>query len=64
MNHLDAHIGVVRSYLGVHDSFYIGVEYQEFGDARHAASLETVAAAVPCLTARLAGPFTVAGPSR
>ncbi len=54
MNHLDTHIGAVRAYLGVSEWFHIGVEYQEFGDARHAASLDAAVAAVPRLAAQLA----------
>ncbi len=54
MNHLDTHVGAVRAYLGVSEWFHIGVEYQEFGDARHTASLDAAVAAVPRLAAQLA----------
>ncbi len=56
INHLDTHIEAVRRYLGVGQAFHIGVEYQEFGDQRHAASLEAAIAAVPRLAAELARP--------
>lgn len=37
-NHLDSHMRTIEHYLGVQESHYIAVEYQEFGDARHDAS--------------------------
>ncbi|QXQ07401.1 NAD(P)H-dependent oxidoreductase [Sphingosinicellaceae bacterium] len=55
MNHLDTHIATVRGYLGVRDIYHVGVEYQEFGDARHAASVATAMAAIPALVATVAG---------
>ncbi|UAJ10990.1 FMN-dependent NADH-azoreductase [Glacieibacterium megasporae] len=55
MNHLDTHIATVRGYLGVQDMFHVGVEYQEFGDVRHAASVATALAAIPGLVASVAG---------
>lgn len=35
MNHLDPHIATFAHYLGIEESHFISVEYQEFGDARH-----------------------------
>lgn len=40
MNHLGPHIKVVSQYLGVETFFEIGSEYQEFGDERHAKSID------------------------
>ena len=54
MNHLETHLGVVRGYLGVQDTFHIGIEYQEFGDERHAASLAAAVASVPEVAAQVA----------
>lgn len=38
MNHLDPHIETFAHYLGVEERHFISVEYQEFGDERHAHS--------------------------
>lgn len=54
INHLDTHIRVVCGYIGVSEVFHLGVEYQEFGDERHTASLETASAAIPDLVAQVA----------
>lgn len=35
MNHLDPHIETFAHYLGVEESHFISVEYQEFGGERH-----------------------------
>lgn len=51
MNHLDTHLRIAGRYLGVARSFHIGIEYQEFGDERHARSLADAFAAVPVLVA-------------
>lgn len=36
-NHLNTHLRALSSYLGVAHFHHVGIEYQEFGDARHAA---------------------------
>ncbi|MBI1340782.1 hypothetical protein GC169_11325 [bacterium] len=58
-NHLDTHLRALSSYLGVAQFHHIGIEYQEFGDARHARSVAEAKAALPELADRLAsGPET------
>lgn len=52
-NHLDPHIRTVAHYLGVGETHHLAIEYQEFGDARHEASVEAAHAAVPGLVERL-----------
>lgn len=54
MNHLVPHLRTVSKYLGVAEDHHIGIEYQEFGDSRHAESLRSAREAVPALAARLA----------
>ena len=39
MDHLSPYIRTVGKYLGVEEYFEVRVEYQEFGDERHAQSL-------------------------
>ena len=53
-NHLTPHIETVSKYLGVETVRHIGIEYQEFGDDRFAASKAAAEAAVPDLVAALA----------
>jgi FMN-dependent NADH-azoreductase len=53
MNHLDTHLRVAGRYLGTAQSFHIGIEYQEFGDDRHARSLADALAAVPPLVSQV-----------
>ncbi|MFN3614487.1 MAG: FMN-dependent NADH-azoreductase [Rubrimonas sp.] len=53
-NHLDNHLRALSSYLGVAHFHHIGIEYQEFGDARHACSVAEAKAALPALADRLA----------
>jgi len=57
MNHLGPHIKVTSHYLGVETFFEIGSEYQEFGDERHAKSIQKaesdIAKLVEQLTSRL-----------
>lgn len=55
MNHLDTHLRTLARYFGVDAIHHVGVEYQEFGDARHAASVERAHAAVPGLVERVIG---------
>lgn len=56
MNHLDPHLATVARYIGVApgDLHAIAVEYQEFGDARHARSLSDAQARAAGLAAELA----------
>jgi FMN-dependent NADH-azoreductase len=54
MNHLDSHILTCAHYLGVEESHAIGINYQEFGDERHRASMAEAFAAVPELVRQLA----------
>lgn len=53
-NHLTPHIRTASRYLGVDQIHHVGVEYQEFGDARHEASKAAAFASLPGLAARLA----------
>ncbi|WP_422020728.1 FMN-dependent NADH-azoreductase [Pyruvatibacter mobilis] len=46
-NHLTTHLETVSKYLGVDDIHHIGIEYQEFGDERFAASQAEAHAALP-----------------
>lgn len=55
MNHLETHIRTCAHYLGVEESHAISISYQEFGDARHEASIADAFAAVPVLARQLAG---------
>lgn len=53
MNHLDPHLRTIGRYLGVEATHQIAIEYQEFGDNRHRASIETALASIPDLVDRL-----------
>ncbi len=57
MNHFDTHLAVLEGYLGIAERYHVAVEYQEFGDNRHAASVAEATRAVPLL-ARLAASFS------
>jgi FMN-dependent NADH-azoreductase len=61
MNHLETHILTCANYLGVEESHAISISYQEFGDARHEASVADAFAAVPVLVGRLARCHSVNG---
>ena len=52
-NHLETHIRTCAHYLGVDEIHAIGIDYQEFGDARHDASVRDAFAAVPALVDEL-----------
>lgn len=39
MNHLDTHLGAIKHYLGADAMHHVAIEYQEFGGARHEASI-------------------------
>lgn len=56
MNHLDTHIRAVSGYLGVEDIHHIGIEYQEFKDARHEQSFAKAHADVAALVDSLNRP--------
>jgi len=60
MNHLDTHIATCAHYLGVEESHFIAIDYQEFGDARHEDSRCRADEALESLVSSLAG----AGESR
>ena len=55
-NHLDPHIRTCAHYIGVAatDIHHVAVEYQEFGDDRHDASVEVAFGEIPHLVAKLA----------
>lgn len=54
--HLEPHVRTCAHYLGVApgELHHVAVEYQEFGDERHAASTQAALGAVKALAARLA----------
>lgn len=53
MNHLDTHIQTCAHYLGVNETHGISIDYQEFGDARHEASIEQAFATAPRLAKQM-----------
>jgi FMN-dependent NADH-azoreductase len=53
MNHLDTHIQTCAHYLGVNETHVISIDYQEFGDARHEASIADAFDAVPALARQM-----------
>ena len=53
MNHLDTHIQTCAHYLGVDETHVISIDYQEFGDARHEASIANAFDAVPVLARQM-----------
>ena len=55
LNHLTPHLRTVARYLGVTAEFHVGIEYQEFGDERHAESKATAHARVSELIEEVAG---------
>lgn len=59
MDHLTGHIETCARYLGVGVVHKVAIEYQEFGDDRHKASVENALAAVDALAAVLEAPRTV-----
>jgi len=60
-NQFDPHIATCAPYLGVaHDAIHsVAIEYQEFGDARHARSRQEAEAKTIALAAELAQPAAV-----
>lgn len=53
MNHLDTHIQTCAHYLGVNETHVISIDYQEFADARHEASIADAFDAVPVLARQM-----------
>jgi FMN-dependent NADH-azoreductase len=53
MNHLDTHIQTCAHYLGVDETHVISIDYQEFGDARHEASIANAFDAAPVLVRQM-----------
>ncbi|CAH0261528.1 FMN-dependent NADH-azoreductase [Pseudomonas mediterranea] len=53
MNHLDTHIQTCAHYLGVNETHVISIDYQEFADARHEASIANAFDAVPVLVRQM-----------
>ncbi len=60
-NHLDPHIATCAHYLGVAEQHAIAIEYQEFGDERHRASIAQAFSAVTDLVERLVPASAAAG---
>lgn len=54
VNHLVPHLKTVSHYLGVVRHYHVGIEYQEFKDARHELSIKEAHAALPMLVDRIA----------
>lgn len=58
MNHLVPHVKTCSNYLGVDvdkDFYHVGIEYQEFGDARHNQSIKDAHEAILPLVEKLGG---------
>ena len=55
-SHLLPHIRTCAKYLGTEVLEHVGIEYQEFGDARHEASRAAAFSAIPDLVGRLHTP--------
>ena len=53
-NHLDSHFFTLQRLLGADHLFHAGIEYQEFKDDRHAASVANAHAQVPTLVQQVA----------
>ena len=53
MNHLQPHLATCAHYLGASDYHFVAIEYQEFGDSRHRASVTQAHQQVRELVARL-----------
>ena len=53
-NHLDTHLRTLSGYLGAARVHHIGMEYQEFGDERHAHSVTAAHARIPQLVEEVA----------
>jgi len=55
MNHLGTHFRSVSKYLGVDKQHEIRIEYQEFGDKRHAQSTEKAYSTIPKVIKQISG---------
>lgn len=55
MNHLETHIRTCAHYLGVEESHFIAIDYQEFNEERHRQSVADAFAAIPLLIDQLLG---------
>jgi FMN-dependent NADH-azoreductase len=53
-NHLDPHVRTCARFLGVEHVHHIAIEYQEFGDARHDASVAAALSDAADVAQRLA----------
>lgn len=53
INHLQPHLATCAHYLGAADHHFVSIEYQEFGDDRHRASVTQARQQVRELVARL-----------
>lgn len=53
-DHLTPHIHTVSKFLGANGVHHVGIEYQEFGDARFERSLKTAFSSATALARRLA----------
>lgn len=54
MNHLNPHFAANQGFLGVSSTHHLGVEYQEFGDARHQRSLDVALSSITKVAAEVA----------
>ena len=63
-NHLETHIRTLQHYLGVETSHLIAVEYQEFGDERHADSVARADSELLALVEQLTAEIGVAEPQK
>lgn len=61
LDHLIPHLRAVNGYLGVRDLHAVRIEYQEFRDARHDASVRAAREETAALAARLAGSRATVG---
>ncbi|NOX42748.1 MAG: ACP phosphodiesterase [Gammaproteobacteria bacterium] len=55
MNHLGPHIRTASKYLGVDEYYEVRIEYQEFGDQRHARSIENAYSTISKVIKQIAG---------
>lgn len=48
-NHLDTHLRTLSGYIGASHVHHVAIEYQEFGDARHDASIAAAHRRIPAV---------------
>ncbi len=53
-NHLDTYFATVQHFFGANHLFHMGIEYQEFKDDRHTASVAKALAGIPTLVEQVA----------